>query len=1165
MKDKIQPIPLLLAEQEEELELKRGYQLGIYTLLEQIGKGGEAVVWSGIDNVRKRLVAIKIIALDKNDPGVASMLSANFEREVHLVASLEHPHVLPMYEFGMAESFVYFVMAYKGLGTVDTWLRGGAISLLQVARTAKQILSALNYLHMRGIVHRDIKPSNILLDSQQRIYLADFGLAKQLSQSTMVLHTGRGTGPYAPYEQQAYHSITQQSDIFSLGVVLYQMLSGELPWGRQYSLATMQKNEGAVLPDPAQVGGECPEALTAVLRQFTAFQWQDRPATAEAAYSILYQALPETIQAELGPTLQPIRLMEEKFVAQDVAYLLQRYQESWQVDEPFPARLTHLAFFSSHYGRFHDQLDDDSYQFLLRGALAHEYELSYWWQHSPNPDLRWQISLTALASESESVVRRVLALLLREPAGSLPATFTARASLEKLLDLGTSTSEWRVRRDALNALLHLLPAADDWLPTGFSEVGDSRLAQLALESTSQSRQAVTLIGRLQSETAVLMLANKVIEDGSQPALEILQQIQQEVGSLPASLPGVVRRRLQWQRLKKQLLEDGESISLARSLIGVVAGALVTLLLLLGILSVQATQMQDVLLAPYPVSDIVTIVEVDDASLAQYGRWDQWPRSLHTELIEQLAAAGAGTIVFDFVFEAETAQDTVLAEAMTAAGNVVQPVLVQGDAFHDLEDQLRYEGIVLPQTTLVTASAGLGHTGILHDRDGYIRRVPTTISVNGESYNNLAIAALANYLGASVDEHAVANGRFSILGRQVPVDADGEMRVYYAGPPAQPTQTTFNMVRYQDVLASVVPEELLRDKIILVGITATAEPDRYLTPVSDGRPMYGVEILANVIESIWSEKFIREPVTAVRIFILLLLGLLVGWVSVRPISGLVFTLGIAGIYFLLAGWLFDATGIMLDLYYPFVTIGLSYFLVTAYRYSVEVQHRREIMGMFAANISPAVAQATLEAIRQGELNLAGQEQLITVLLVGMQRPTNFASQHDPMDVLAMLNFFHQKVTETILGFEGTVIHAEHGETLAAFNVPLSQEDHVRRAVQAAQSLRDEIRHYQDSLPEDHLHREVSFGFVVNSGQAIVGYAGANGRGSFVTLGEVVDLADEMLKVAQAWQVVLGEESQMATAVHGIDILSLTPLHIKGRAVAVPLFALRSKQSEDEERP
>ena len=281
---KIQPISLMLAEQDQDQELKRGYQLGIYTLLEQIGRGGEAVVWSGFDNVRKRIVAVKVISTVSNDPAAASLVPANFEREVHLVASLEHPHILPMYEFGMADTFSYFVMAYKGLGTLVRRINRGPLSLVEVAQTAREVLSALAYLHQRGIVHRDIKPSNILLDSQRRTYLADFGLAKELSHSTMVLHTGRGTGPYAPYEQQTYNSITQQSDIYSLGVVLYEMLAGQLPWGGQFSLATLQSGDDEVLPDASVHNSEVTAELTAVLRKFTAFRWQERPQTGEAAY-----------------------------------------------------------------------------------------------------------------------------------------------------------------------------------------------------------------------------------------------------------------------------------------------------------------------------------------------------------------------------------------------------------------------------------------------------------------------------------------------------------------------------------------------------------------------------------------------------------------------------------------------------------------------------------------------------------------------------------------------------------------------------------------------------------------------------------------------------------------------------------------------------------------
>ncbi|MCA9943479.1 MAG: CHASE2 domain-containing protein [Anaerolineales bacterium] len=1157
--EKMQAIPLLLADQEQELELKRGYQLGIYTLLEQIGRGGEAVVWSGFDTVRKRIVAIKVIWAAGSDSIAATVMPSNFEREVHLVASLEHPHILPMYEFGLAETFSYFVMAYKGLGTLADWIKLGPRPLLEVAETTHQVLSALAYLHQRGIVHRDIKPTNILLDSQKRTYLADFGLAKQLSQSTVVLHTGRGTGPYAPYEQQIFHSITQQSDIYSLGIVLYEMLAGQLPWAGQYSLATLQSRGNERLPDPADHNSECPPELTAVLRQFTAFQWKDRPQTAKEAYAIFYEALPPAVQQCVGRDLKPASLEEVAYWAEDVAFMLDRCRVEWSPEEKFPISLTHMAFLASYFEQMPGHDDLAAREILLRGALVHDYNLSHWWRQIKDTAVRWRVSLQALAVEDEAVTMRVLALLLREPAGDLPTAVSHSASLEKLVDLAQTSGEWRVRRDALNALAHLLPSAEQWQPVGVSATGDVKLARLALEESAQGKLAVEIIARMRSETAVQTLVEAVESDNAKLSVNILQQIQKQVGSLPRTVPASVRGRLFRQRLKESLLQDQEGLSLGRSLLGVAAGLLAGLLLIFGYFSPPAAQMQDVLLAPYPVSNIVTIVEVDDASLAQYGRWDQWPRALHVQLIEQLQAAGAKTIVFDFVFEADTAADADLAAVMAAAGNVVQPALVQGDAYHELAGKLSYEGVILPQPELAAASAALGHTSILHDEDGYIRRVPTQIDVAGQSYNSLAMAALANYLGTGLPENtAVENGRLAVAGRQIPVESHGEMRIYYAGPPAEPGRTTFTMVSYQDVLAGVVPDELLRDRIVLVGITATAEPDRYLTPVSDGRPMYGVEILANVIESIWSNRFIRVPETAVRVFILLLLGLLVGLVCVRPTTGFIFALSIAVIYFLLAGWLFDATGFLLDLYYPFATVGLSYLLVTAYRYSVEVRRRRDILELFGGSVTPAVAQATIDAINQGQIDLNGQEQRLTVLLVEMQGRAAYATHHDPMDVLAMLTLYRNKVVQTILSFEGTVIRSEQGQTLAVFNAPLRQPDHAWRAAQVAQAVQDEVKRYHQSLTKDHAHRAISFACAVNTGRAIVGYEGPGGANALTVLGDVVDLAGHMVAAAESGQILLGEQSYVETA-ENVVVLSQAPLHIKDWLTAVTVYTIGTEET------
>jgi adenylate cyclase len=439
---------------------------------------------------------------------------------------------------------------------------------------------------------------------------------------------------------------------------------------------------------------------------------------------------------------------------------------------------------------------------------------------------------------------------------------------------------------------------------------------------------------------VLALLEALKEKDNAYLLDVLQEIQAVAGALPRLVPASVRFKLFTRRTREQLLEDRAGLSVSRSLIGLAAGVMAALMLGGGFFAQQAAQTQDILLAPYPVSGVVTIVEVNDASLERYGRWAGWPRTLHADLINQLHALGAKTIVFDFVFDAATAEDALLANAMRQAGNVIQPVLAQGDAYQDRPEVLRYEDRILPQPDLLAASAAVGHTNVLHDEDGYVRRVPTIIAVDEERYTSLSLAAIHHYLGASLGEALAAtepeNGWLQSAGRRIPVGEWGEMSIYYAGPPAQPAQSTFPTIAYQDVLDGLAPAEQFKNKIVLVGITATAEPDRYLTPVSDGRPMYGVEILANAIESIWSGRFIRQASAIIQIALLLALGVLVGLTCTRPWTGFILAAGIAFLYFVAAALLFDLTGIMLDLFFPWVAIALSYVAVTVYRFSVEVR-------------------------------------------------------------------------------------------------------------------------------------------------------------------------------------------------------------------------------------
>ena len=174
--------------------LERGVQFGKYILLERIGQGGEAIVWSGWDHLHQRVAAIKIVAKSVPEGIAPSLIPGNFERQIHLLASLDHPNILPLHEFGETSEFYYFAMHYRSMGSLAEKLKAGPLPLEDALDLSAQIAGALQYLHSQGIVHRDLKPSNILLDSQNRVYLSDFGLAKSLQQETAPLHTGVARG-----------------------------------------------------------------------------------------------------------------------------------------------------------------------------------------------------------------------------------------------------------------------------------------------------------------------------------------------------------------------------------------------------------------------------------------------------------------------------------------------------------------------------------------------------------------------------------------------------------------------------------------------------------------------------------------------------------------------------------------------------------------------------------------------------------------------------------------------------------------------------------------------------------------------------------------------------------------------------------------------------------
>ena len=218
-----------------------GKELGPYRVLEQIGAGGMATVYKAYHAAMDRYVAVKVLP---EQMGHDADLRKRFQREAKVIARLEHAHVLPVYDYGRTEDRLYLVMRYVQAGTLKDRITTGPVPLDEMNHILRQVGGALQYAHRMGVVHRDVKPTNVLLDAQGDCYLTDFGLARIMQASVQLTATGVGVGTpaYMSPEQGQGDKVDARSDIYSLGVMLYEMATGQVPYQAETPMAVVLKH-----------------------------------------------------------------------------------------------------------------------------------------------------------------------------------------------------------------------------------------------------------------------------------------------------------------------------------------------------------------------------------------------------------------------------------------------------------------------------------------------------------------------------------------------------------------------------------------------------------------------------------------------------------------------------------------------------------------------------------------------------------------------------------------------------------------------------------------------------------------------------------------------------------------------------------------------------------
>jgi eukaryotic-like serine/threonine-protein kinase len=280
-------------------------KIGRYEIKGELGRGGMATVYLAHDPDMGRDVALKLLPREFTKE---STYLERFRREVRIIATLEHPAIVPIYDFGEEDGQPYFVMRYMSGGSLTDRLKKGPLPPQEAARVLERIGSALDHAHQRGIVHRDLKPGNILFDQYGNAFLGDFGIARMSASSSTLTGTFTvGTPAYmSPEQARGQLEIDGRTDIYALGVILFELLTGQIPFRADTPVGLAMMHITQPIPPVRETRPDVPPQFEAAINRAMAKEPDQRFATAsELVTALSLGGNGQTVSAPVAPTSSP--------------------------------------------------------------------------------------------------------------------------------------------------------------------------------------------------------------------------------------------------------------------------------------------------------------------------------------------------------------------------------------------------------------------------------------------------------------------------------------------------------------------------------------------------------------------------------------------------------------------------------------------------------------------------------------------------------------------------------------------------------------------------------------------------------------------------------------------------------------------------------------------
>ncbi len=535
--------------------------------------------------------------------------------------------------------------------------------------------------------------------------------------------------------------------------------------------------------------------------------------------------------------------------------------------------------------------------------------------------------------------------------------------------------------------------------------------------------------------------------------------------------------------------------------------------------------------PISVKDSpIVLVTIDDQSFESLpDRWP-WPRYYYANVIENLTRAGAKAIGVDVILDVPdrfgVQSDQRLADAIRKSGRVVLSGKLEERIATGQIRSYRYP--VKPIAILLQADSAWGVTAIQADPDGIYRRYFVFQDYQDKSLPSFGIQVLRKYFNLPTTEgQPTSAGDIHLGNLRIPISADGLMMIDFAGPAGTFPHYSFDTVIDDDRFdlgdydlnyfnTTLLPDGVFKDKIVLIGSTATELRDNFPTPFFDFKDsqgnnqraaMPGVEIHANAIRTILSQHFFTQLSNGYYLLFLLFIILVIYLLVMRlpALWSVVIVVVLVAAYNLAQFLLFSNSGFVMEMVAPTAAIFLSFIASNLHQYVVTAREKKMIIGAFERFVPRKVVDELLE--HPEKLTLGGEERFLTVLFMDLANFTSTAEQLKPAELVQLINLYLTEMTEIILKYDGIIDKYEGDAVMAEFGTPVHFEDHAIKACTAALEMQRQLKKLNLSRFKG-VVSQLSSRIGINSGNMIAGNMGSKNVFDYTVMGDAVNLASRL---------------------------------------------------------